>query len=47
MNTLGLNRLFLHAKTLTFDHPATGERFSYEAPLDQALTRILTKLKRK
>jgi 23S rRNA pseudouridine955/2504/2580 synthase len=47
MNGLGLNRLFLHAKTLAFDHPGTGERYTYEAPLDQALTRILTKLKRK
>jgi 23S rRNA pseudouridine1911/1915/1917 synthase len=31
--TLGLTRPFLHAAELAFDHPATGERVTFESPL--------------
>ena len=31
--TLGLERPFLHAANLEFDHPGTGERVSYRSPL--------------
>ncbi len=30
----GLNRLFLHAAALRFDHPNTGEMMRIEAPMD-------------
>ena len=43
---LGLDRQWLHAVTLAFDHPGSGERVSYESPypddLQQALDRIAT-----
>lgn len=47
MQQLGLNRLFLHAKTLSFTHPNTGNVLKVEAPLDSSLEQILTKLTRK
>ena len=47
MQKLGLNRLYLHAKTLTFTHPGTGNLLTCEAPLDNALSNVLEKLKRK
>lgn len=47
MNALGLKRLYLHAKTLAFTHPNTGEVMRCEAPLDQELAQILTKLNKK
>ena len=34
----GLTRPFLHAGELSFDHPATGERVTYDAPLPPDLT---------
>jgi 23S rRNA pseudouridine955/2504/2580 synthase len=34
-------RMFLHAKHLAFDHPASGERIMLEAPLPDACTRLL------
>jgi 23S rRNA pseudouridine1911/1915/1917 synthase len=34
-------RFFLHAHRITFDHPATGERMSIEAPLAPELARWL------
>lgn len=47
MTGLGLHRLFLHAFTLKFTHPNTGAVMMVEAPLDQALQQILTRLTRK
>ena len=47
MQQLGLNRLFLHAKTLSFMHPMTETTLRVEAPLDVALEQTLNKLTRK
>lgn len=47
MQQLGLNRLFLHAKTLSFMHPITETTLRVEAPLDEALEQALSKLTRK
>ena len=47
MQQLGLNRLFLHAKTLSFMHPMTETTLRVEAPLDAALEQTLNKLTRK
>ncbi len=40
--TLGLNRLFLHAYRLTIE--TDGQKLSLEAPLDEALQRVLSRL---
>lgn len=40
----GLNRLFLHAHFIAFDHPATGERLQVSAPLDADLRGVLERL---
>lgn len=45
MKTLGLRRLFLHAQTLTFPHPSTGENVTATAPLDPTLSRCIDTLK--
>lgn len=37
-------RTFLHAHTLAFDHPATGERVSFSAPLPADLAAVLARL---
>jgi 23S rRNA pseudouridine955/2504/2580 synthase len=42
----GLQRMFLHAATLIFDHPLTGERLSLAAPLPVALQRFVDGLDR-
>lgn len=47
MQQVGLNRLFLHAKTLSFIHPNTETTMRVEAPLDSALEQALSKLTRK
>src|SRR5690606_24338944 len=47
MQKIGLNRLFLHAKILSFVHPNTQETLRIEAPLDSALEQALEKLTRK
>jgi len=47
MNSLGLKRLYLHAKTLAFTHPNTGLVMKWEAPLDHELEKILTRLVKK
>jgi 23S rRNA pseudouridine955/2504/2580 synthase len=47
MQQIGLNRLFLHAKTLSFIHPMTETTMRVEAPLDIALEQALAKLTRK
>lgn len=38
-------RLMLHAFSLAFDHPSTGERMQLEAPLPQAFVQTLEKLR--
>ena len=38
---LGLERQFLHAARLAFDHPATGERIELSSPLPEDLRRAL------
>ena len=40
----GLKRLFLHASSLKFEHPLTGQDVSFEAPLDSELKLFLTTL---
>mgnify|MGYP006146856157 CR=1 FL=1 len=47
MQQVGLNRLFLHAKTLSFMHPMTETTMRVEAPLDPELEQALSKLTRK
>jgi 23S rRNA pseudouridine955/2504/2580 synthase len=42
----GLKRMFLHARELTFRHPATGERVKVEAPLPRDLAGFLASLGR-
>jgi 23S rRNA pseudouridine1911/1915/1917 synthase len=37
----GLNRMFLHAAVLGFDHPVSGERLRFESPLPPELERTL------
>lgn len=44
MRELGLQRLFLHASRLTFQHPVDHRELTMEAPLDPHLQRLLTKL---
>jgi 23S rRNA pseudouridine1911/1915/1917 synthase len=44
---LGLKRHFLHAAELSFDHPTTGERLHFTAPLPAGLQDILNKLREK
>ncbi len=40
----GLKRLFLHASSLRFQHPATGKTMTFEAPLASHLVKILDSL---
>lgn len=42
----GLERPFLHAYSLTFKHPASGEEMTFKAPLPPELEEILQKLRR-
>ena len=39
-----LHEQCLHARTLAFDHPSTGEHMRFEAPLPEYFTAILAKL---
>ncbi|CDH35166.1 23S rRNA pseudouridine(955/2504/2580) synthase RluC [Xenorhabdus bovienii] len=41
----GLNRLFLHASSLKFTHPSTGETLRFEAQMDDELRQCLTTLR--
>ncbi|MFO6296063.1 23S rRNA pseudouridine(955/2504/2580) synthase RluC [Rahnella selenatireducens] len=43
----GLNRLFLHAAALRFEHPNTGETLRIEAPMDTKLRNCLKILRSK
>ena len=47
MKEAGLNRLFLHAASIEFDHPKTGERTKIEAPLEKPLHKLLASLPKK
>jgi len=40
----GLKRMFLHAHSISFNHPLTGEPLSISAPLPPDLQKFLTKL---
>ena len=42
----GLDRLFLHAAALRFEHPNTGETMRVEAPLDKKLRHCLDVLRK-
>ena len=42
---LNLDRQFLHAKILGFDHPKTGERINFSSDLPKDLENILKKLR--
>ena len=41
---LGLKRMFLHAHTISFNHPLTGEQLKIHAPLPAELTSFIAKL---
>jgi 23S rRNA pseudouridine955/2504/2580 synthase len=45
LQSTGLNRLFLHAAALRFEHPQTGEVMRIEAPLSDVLRACLKKLR--
>lgn len=42
--SLGLKRMFLHATSIAFVHPVTGERLEVHAPLEDALQVLLERL---
>jgi len=44
MKKAGLKRMFLHARSLRFKHPASGEILNPVAPLDAELTAVIKKL---
>ena len=41
LQKMGLKRLFLHAATLSFTHPISGERITLDAPLPADLQNLL------
>ena len=43
-DTYGVNRLLLHAHSLSFTHPVTGLDLHVEAPLDEQWRRVLAAL---
>ncbi|MBN6073725.1 23S rRNA pseudouridine(955/2504/2580) synthase RluC [Aggregatibacter actinomycetemcomitans] len=45
MAELGLNRLFLHAYAIRFEHPYSGETLRLTAPLDEKMKGILKQLR--
>jgi 23S rRNA pseudouridine1911/1915/1917 synthase len=44
--SIALERPFLHAAALAFDHPATGERMRFTSALPTSLQRVLDELQR-
>ncbi|MBF7072921.1 23S rRNA pseudouridine(955/2504/2580) synthase RluC [Glaciecola sp. MH2013] len=42
LKSLKFNRLFLHAKSLSFNHPVSQERVRFEADYDQSLSALLS-----
>ena len=47
LKSFGLTRMFLHAHSLSFDWPDTGEPFAASAPLPDELKAVLTALEAK
>jgi len=45
-NVFKLNGQLLHAFRLSFDHPITGERLTFEAPLPDYFQQVLSKLRK-
>ncbi|OOF70614.1 23S rRNA pseudouridine(955/2504/2580) synthase RluC [Rodentibacter caecimuris] len=45
MQGLGLQRLFLHAFSIRFEHPQSNETLRFNAPLDDQMKEILKKLR--
>ena len=45
MSEIGLKRLFLHAFSIRFEHPKSGETLRINAPLDDEMKGILKKLR--
>ncbi|OOF87036.1 23S rRNA pseudouridine(955/2504/2580) synthase RluC [Rodentibacter ratti] len=45
IQAFGLNRLFLHAFSIRFEHPKTGENLRFNAPLDEKIKAVLKKLR--
>jgi hypothetical protein len=41
---VSLHRLALHARSIAFDHPTTGERIVTVAPVPEDLARVLEAL---
>jgi 23S rRNA pseudouridine955/2504/2580 synthase len=46
LRSLGLKRMFLHARNLGFDHPLSGEAMLVSAPLDDNLKSTLERLEK-
>ena len=40
-----VKRQFLHARAIAFEHPSSGERVEFEAPLSDDLERALARLR--
>ena len=45
-NIIALNRQFLHAKTIGFNHPKSNERLEFKSKLPSDLDQILKKLRK-
>lgn len=45
-NRIGATRMMLHAHTIAFDHPRTGQRITVEAPIPPAFTQMRKALAR-
>lgn len=45
MLEIGLNRLFLHAASIRFEHPKSGEILRLNAPLDEKMKSVLKQLR--
>jgi len=45
LRVYGLRRMFLHAHSLEFTHPGTGQLFKIEAPMSEELSGVLASLK--
>lgn len=45
LRALGLRRLFLHASSVAFRHPASGERLHVHSPLPDELAAVVTRLR--
>jgi 23S rRNA pseudouridine1911/1915/1917 synthase len=41
---LAIDRPWLHAEHLAFDHPVSGEHLSFESPVPEELLTVLTQL---